>query len=232
MPVAHDAVELGPDASPAADEDRIVTLPNLITLVRLSCLPVFLWLLFGREDRVWAASLLGALGATDWVDGYIARHWHQVSSVGKVFDPVADRILFFTAAVAIIIDDSIPRWVAGLVLLREVLVTVATLGLAAAGARRIDVTWCGKAGTFALMFALPMFLASHGQLFWRDQAEWFAWLTAIPGLVFSYLSLALYVPMGRRALREGRAERAAATQRHVPGVRVDAAPVGGGGGRP
>lgn len=201
------AVDLTAPGPEAAGEDRIVTLPNLITLARLSCLPVFLWLLFGRDDRVWAASLLGALGASDWVDGYIARHWHQVSTVGKVFDPVADRLLFFTAAIAILIDDSVPRWVAGLVLLREVLVSAATVGLAAAGARRIDVTWYGKAGTFALMVALPMFLASHGQLFWRDQAEWMAWITAVPGLVLSYVALGLYVPLGLQALREGRAGR-------------------------
>ena len=203
-----------PDATPEstaeAGEDRILTVPNAITLVRLSCLPVFLWLLFGREDRVWAASLLGALGATDFVDGYIARRWHQVSTVGKVFDPVADRLLFFVGIVAIVIDDSVPLWIAVLVLVREVAVTLATLGLAAAGARRIDDTWYGKAGTFCLMVAFPMFLASHGELFWRDQAEWFAWATAIPGLVLAYVSLAMYVPLGLKALREGRADRAAA----------------------
>ncbi|HXH57215.1 CDP-alcohol phosphatidyltransferase family protein [Iamia sp.] len=198
--------ESEPDA-PSEAEDRVLTLPNLITLVRLSCLPVFLWLLFGQEDRVWAASLLGALGATDWVDGFIARRWDQVSTVGKVFDPVADRLLFFVGGVAIIIDGSIPLWVAGLVLGREVVVTLATLGLAAAGARRIDVTWCGKAGTFFLMWAFPMFLASNGELFWRDQALWIAWATTVPGLVLAYIALALYVPLGLRAVREGRAER-------------------------
>jgi len=204
------AERLAADGVPVEGEDRILTLPNLITLVRLSCLPVFLWLLFGRDDRVWAASLLGALGATDWIDGYIARRWHQVSTVGKVFDPVADRLLFFVAGVAIIVDGSVPLWVAWLVLGREVVVTVATLGLAAAGARRIDVTWWGKAGTFGLMWAFPMFLASHGKLFWREQAEWLAWATTAPGLVFSYVALALYVPLGLKALREGRAEREAA----------------------
>lgn len=194
--------------APIEGEDRVLTLPNLITLVRLSCLPVFLWLLFVQEDRVWAASLLGALGATDWVDGFIARRWHQVSTFGKVFDPVADRLLFFVGGVAIIVDGSIPLWVAGLVLGREVVVTIATLGLAAAGARRIDVTWYGKAGTFCLMWAFPMFLASNGELFWRDQALWIAWATTVPGLILAYIALGLYVPLGLRALREGRAEGA------------------------
>lgn len=189
-------------------EDRVLTIPNLITAVRLACLPLFLWLLFAQDDRVWAASVLGALGATDWLDGYLARRWNQVSTVGKVLDPVADRLLFFVGGAAIIIDGAIPLWVAGLVLAREVLVALATISLALAGAKRIDVTWWGKAGTFCTMFALPMFLASEGQLFWRDEARVLAWGFVVPGLIFGYISLALYVPLGLAALREGRAERA------------------------
>jgi len=188
-------------------EDRLLTLPNIITVVRLSMLPVFLWLLFGRDDRVWAASILGALGATDFLDGYIARRWHQVSNIGKILDPVADRLLFFIGGLAIIVDGSIPLWVAWLVLIREVLVSVATVALALAGAARIDVTWFGKAGTFAVMFAFPLFLASEGQLFWRDEARVLAWAFAIPGLVLGYVALVMYVPLGLKALREGRAAR-------------------------
>jgi cardiolipin synthase len=192
-----------------AGEDRILTLPNAITVVRLSCLPLFLWLLFGRENRAAAASLLGALGATDFLDGYIARRWHQVSTVGKVLDPVADRLLFFVGGLAVIVDGSIPLWIAWLILAREVAVSIATVGLAALGATRIDVTWWGKAGTFCNMFAVPMFLASESTIGWRDIAEVIAWGTAGPGIVLSYVALALYVPLGLRALREGRAARAA-----------------------
>src|SRR4051794_6628291 len=68
-------------------EDRIVTIPNVISVVRLCCIPVFLWLLFGRDDQLAAAGLLAVLGATDWVDGYVARHYDQVSTLGKVLDP-------------------------------------------------------------------------------------------------------------------------------------------------
>ncbi len=200
------------DATEGADgEDRILTVPNAITAVRLACLPLFLWLLFAQDDRVWAASVLGALGATDWVDGFLARRWNQVSTLGKVLDPVADRLLFFVGGAAIIIDGSIPIWVAVLVLTREVLVSMATVVLALAGAKRIDVTWWGKAGTFCVMFAFPMFLASEGQLFWRDEARALAWGFVIPGLVFGYIALALYVPLGLRALREGRTGRAEPT---------------------
>src|SRR5438105_7243077 len=100
-----------------------------------------------------AAYLLGFLGATDWVDGYVARHFHQVSTLGKVLDPVADRVLLGVGVVAIMIDGSVPIWLGSLVLVREVLVSLAVFVLALMGARRIDVQWVGKAGTLALMFA-------------------------------------------------------------------------------
>jgi cardiolipin synthase len=195
---------------PSPPEARVLTLPNVITLVRLACLPVFLWLLFGAEDRAAAAWLLAALGVTDWVDGYLARHMHQVSELGKVLDPVADRLLFVVGAGGILIDGSVPTWFAVIVLVRETLVGGATLLLAALGARRIDVTWFGKAGTFGLMMAFPLFLASHSDLSWADTAGVLAWLTGIPGLVLSLYAAVLYVPLARRALAEGRAERGAA----------------------
>ena len=194
-------------AAPTAPEDRIVTIPNVISVVRLLCIPWFLYLLFGRDQRADAAILLAVLGATDWVDGYIARRWNQVSTLGKVLDPVADRLLLIVGIVAIIVDGSVPVVVAVLALVREGLVAGATLLLAALGARRIDVTWWGKAGTFGLMFAFPLFLAGNSDLFWADTADVLAWVCAVPGIVLGYVALALYVPMARKALAEGRAPR-------------------------
>jgi cardiolipin synthase len=193
-------------------EDRIATLPNAISLARLACLPLFWHLLFNVEDRVAAAVLLGVLGATDWVDGYLARRWQQVSTLGKILDPVADRLLFFVGVGGILIDGSVPVWFAWMVLVREVVVAVTTVVIAALGARRIDVTWWGKAGTFCLMGAFPFFLASEGDLAWADQARVLAWGFGVPGLVLSYIAWALYAPMALRALAEGRADRRAAAQ--------------------
>jgi cardiolipin synthase len=187
---------------------RVVTLPNLVTLVRLACLPLFLWLLFGREEREAAAWLLGGLGVTDWIDGYLARRLGQTTELGKVLDPVADRLLFFVGAGGILIDGSVPTWFAVVVLVRELLVGGATLALAALGARRIDVTWAGKAGTFGLMFAFPLFLASHSEVSWAEYADEMAWFTGIPGLTLSLYAAARYVPLARQALSEGRANRA------------------------
>ena len=182
-----------------------LSLPNVITLARLACLPVFLWLLFGKEDRAAAAALLAVLGITDWIDGYLARHLGQVSELGKILDPVADRLLFFVGAGGILIDGSVPAWFAVIVLVRETLVGGATIVLAMLGARRIDVTWFGKAGTFGLMVAFPLFLASHSDLSWADTAGVLAWVAGIPGLALSLYAAVLYVPIARRALREGRA---------------------------
>src|SRR5437867_2580219 len=110
---------------------RVRTVPNAISVIRLLCAPLFLWLLFGAEDRVAAFVLLGVLGATDWVDGWIARRFDQGSVLGKVLDPVADRVLLLTAAVALTADGVVPTWVGVVVLVREALVSAATLALAA-----------------------------------------------------------------------------------------------------
>jgi cardiolipin synthase len=186
------------------DEDRIATLPNAISVARLLCVPVFLWLLFGRDNRAAAAGVLAALGATDWVDGYAARHLGQVSTLGKILDPTADRVLLVVGLGAILVDGSAPAPVVWLALAREVAVAAAALALAAFGARRIDVTWVGKAGTFGLMAAFPLFLLSESTVSWRDAAGVLAWLAVVPALVLSYIAAVGYVPLARTALAEGR----------------------------
>src|SRR5207237_6279469 len=108
----------------ADSEDRILTVPNLLSMLRLLCAPLFLWLLFGRHDRAGAAVLLGVLGATDWVDGYVARHFHQVSTAGKVIDPVADRVLLAVGVSAILVDGAVPPWIAWVTLVRQALVAL------------------------------------------------------------------------------------------------------------
>ena len=185
----------------------MLTVPNLLSLIRLLCVPLFVWMLFGADPphRAGAAYLLGILGATDWVDGYVARHFNQVSTLGKVLDPAADRILLGVGIVCITIDGAVPVWIGVTVLTREVLVSIAVLVLAAMGARRIDVQWVGKAGTFALMFAFPLFLAGHEPtLSWDGLARFLAWCFVIPGLALSLYAAATYVPLARRALAEGR----------------------------
>ncbi len=185
-----------------ATDHGILTLPNLISIGRLACVPLFLWLLLAREDQIAAAVLLAVLGATD---GWIARHFDQASEVGKVLDPTADRILLLAAGLALIADGSLPLWVGVVVLAREAVISVAVLVLAAAGARRMDVRWAGKAGTLALMFALPGFLLADAISEIRVPLLVVTWVFTIGGLVLSYYAAVAYIPQARAALREGRA---------------------------
>jgi cardiolipin synthase (CMP-forming) len=197
----------GQEISQEMKDQRVLTVPNLISLVRLACVPLFVWLLFGRNDRGNASLLLGGLGATDWVDGWIARRFDQGSTLGKIIDPAADRVMLIVAVLCIWIDGSVPVWVGAVVVFREIVISLVTVGLAALGARRIDVQWVGKAGTFGLMVAFPCFLASRSG--WSIQ-EWFraaAWFWIIPSLVLSYYAAFTYIPIGIRALREGRSAR-------------------------
>lgn len=192
-----------------ADQDTsaILTVPNLISLVRLLCVPLFVYVLFGLDEPAWAAYLLAALGATDWVDGYVARRFHQVSDLGKILDPTADRLVLIVGIGCIAIDHAAPYWVIGLAVFREVAVALAALGVAAAGGRRMDVRWFGKAGTFGLLVAFPLFLGAKAHVSWQDQATFCAWVAAIPGLVFGYIAAVLYIPDARRSIAEGRAAR-------------------------
>src|ERR1700730_7435264 len=190
-------------------EDRLLTIPNVITTMRLLCIPVFLWILFGHHphDRYHAALLLAAMGITDFVDGYLARRLHQVSTLGKVLDPIADRLLLGVGVVAILIDGSAPLWIGLVVVIREAIVAAAALTPAAARGPRIDVQWAGKAGTLGLMLTFPLFLAGHSMIGWRHTGEILAWCCAIPGLAFSLYSAVTYIPIARRALIDGRQVR-------------------------
>lgn len=181
---------------------EVLTFPNLFTFVRLLCIPVFVWLLFSKDNRAAAAWLLGGLGATDWVDGYIARRFNQMSEFGKLFDPTVDRLMFVVAIPAIVIDGSAPLAVAVLALAREALVAVAAIVLAALGVKPFDVTWEGKTGAFLLMFAFPMFLGAQSTLSYAPVLQWLSWIFVIPGIGYSWFSLLFqYLPAARWQLR-------------------------------
>jgi cardiolipin synthase (CMP-forming) len=188
-------------------DDRILTIPNAFSLLRLFLVPVFVWMLFGHDDRYGAAILLAGLGATDWVDGYIARHFDQGSTLGKIIDPVADRVLLLVGVGSIIIDGSVPLWVGVAAVVREAIVSVAVVSLAIAGAKRIDVQWVGKAGTMGAMIAFPLFLVANSTAGWRGVANTLAWIFIVPTLVLSYYAAATYIPIARASLVEGRSAR-------------------------
>ncbi len=183
--------------------DQLLTWPNLVTLLRLACIPLFLWLLFIDENRAAAAWLLAILGSTDWVDGWIARRFDQASAFGAAFDPIVDRLLFVVALPALIVDGSVPLIVAVLALLREALLVLLVPLVSALGMRRLDVTWEGKTGTFLMMFAVPMFLGAASTLSYAAVLSWLAWIFAIPGLAYSWYAFCFqYLPKILQASRD------------------------------
>jgi len=188
------------------------TWPNLITAIRLALLPLFFWLLFATNHRAMAAWLLATLGATDWIDGFVARRWHQVSNVGKVIDPVADRILVISGLLAVAAVGAVPWWFASATLTRELIVSLLTIALASLGAARIDVLWWGKVSTFALMTTFPLFLLTtnphHVALqTWQHDVRDATWVLGIMGLTLSWIVLFGYVKPALGALRTGRQAR-------------------------
>ena len=189
------------------NREEILTFPNLISFARLGCIPWFAWLLLANEDRIYAGLLLGILGATDWVDGWIARRFNQISELGKILDPTADRLLLIVAVPVLIIDGSVPAWFAVAALVRETLVGAAAVLLATLGARRIDVTWWGKTSTFAMMCAFPCFLLGESEIFGSEFFTFFAWLSGLPGLIIAWFSAAQYIPLAKHAYKEGQTSK-------------------------
>jgi len=189
-----------------------LTWPNAITMVRLALLPVFFWLLFATDHRAIAAWLLATLGATDWIDGFVARRFHQVSNVGKILDPTADRLLVIGGLIGVAAAAGVPWWFAIAILARELIVSILTVALAALGAARINVLWWGKFSTFALMTTFPLFLLTtnphHAPLqTWQHDARIFCWIVGIMGLAVSWLVLFGYAKPALAALRSGRQGR-------------------------
>jgi len=187
--------------------DRVWTLPNAISFARIVLLGAFCWLLFGPDERIAATLVLMFVGVTDFLDGYIARRFNQVSTLGKVLDPVADRVVLVTGVLAIEIYGAVPVWLAAVVLGRELLVSVAVVVLAALGAGRIDVLWVGKAGTFGLLCCPPLFLLGDEQARWARVLTDVTWVAVVPALILSFIAAAAYIPHARRALSERRPER-------------------------
>jgi cardiolipin synthase (CMP-forming) len=193
---------------PQAVRHPLLTVPNAFTLLRLLCLPLYLYLLFGRDNPAAAAWLLGGLGATDWIDGYLARRLGQVSEFGKVFDPTVDRLLFIVGVGGAIIADAGPRWFFTAVLVRELTVGVAmAVATLVFGMERFDVTRIGKLATFLLMFAVPGFMLGSSDFPGARGFEIASWLVGIPGLVLSYYAGIAYIPRIRDGVREGRRHR-------------------------
>lgn len=179
--------------------DRVLTVPNAVSFLRLLVVPVFWWVLLGLDRVGLAAALIFLIGSTDWIDGYLARRLNQVSEVGKFLDPLADRLMIASALLAGLVAGVVPAIVGVPLLVREVVVGVGALGLAARGGGKLDVRPLGKNATFLLYGAIPSFyLVAAGILPWLFAPP--AWIAGIVGLVLYYWVAGLYAGDIRRAL--------------------------------
>ncbi|HEY7703218.1 MAG TPA: CDP-alcohol phosphatidyltransferase family protein [Acidimicrobiia bacterium] len=157
-------------------------MPNLVSFIRLLLVPVFLYLLIGLDEVAVAGALVFLIGATDWVDGYLARRLNQVSELGKALDPLADRLMIIAALIGGLIAGVVPAVIVIPLLARELVVGVAAILLASRTGRRLEVRFRGKAATFLIYGAVASFyLAAAGVAPWLFTPP--AWMCGVIGLV-------------------------------------------------
>jgi cardiolipin synthase len=182
----------------------LFNVPNTISLLRLALIPVFIWLVvIGSYGP--AAILLGIIGATDWIDGYLARKLGQVTELGKFLDPLADRIAVAVAVVAGLIYGVLPEWFGWALIAREVVIAIGAAYGWKHGVTKLDVRYMGKAATLLLYFSIAFFYAGEGWDIWLFTFA--AVLTGLPGLFLYYWVAVSYLGDMRKAI----AEAAAAT---------------------
>ena len=189
---------------PAGGQGRILTIPNLVTVVRLLGVPLFLWLLLVRRADGWATAVLAIGGTSDWVDGFLARRLGQVSRIGELLDPLADRLYIIATLLALSVRDVIPWWFTGALLIREATLAVLLLVLRRNGYGPPPVHYVGKAGTFLLLIALPMLLLAHASASASHWAYPMGWGIGWWGLVLYYVAGLFYVVQAAGAVREAR----------------------------
>jgi len=181
--------------------DRVLTIPNGISAVRLAGVPVFLWLVLGLRTATgdyWAVGLLIVAGASDWLDGKIARALNQGSRLGQMLDPAADRLYIAATIVALAVRNIIPWWLVAILAVRELAVGGALAVLKRrTGLGTLQVSLVGKAATLCLLYAFPLlFLGDHPG--WGGTvARIIGWAFAIWGTVLYWWAAALYLTQAR-----------------------------------
>lgn len=185
----------------SAPSDRILTIPNVLSLLRLIGVPVFLWLVLVPQADVAAFILLVVAGATDWFDGYLARRLNQQSRLGVLLDPLADRLYIAATLLGLALRELIPWWLVGVLVARELFLLTLVPRLRRAGKVALPVTYVGKAATFCLLWGFPLLLLGGVPAFGAAAAA-FGWAFALwgtylywwAGLRYGRLAMALAEP--------------------------------------
>jgi cardiolipin synthase len=184
--------------------DRVLTLPNLLSLIRLLGVPLFLWLLLGPHADGWAIVVLAVAGFTDWADGKLARALGQSSRLGALLDPAADRLYIVATLIAFVLRDVVPLWVVALLLGRELVLGLTLLALRRAGWPPLQVHYLGKAATFLLLYAFPLLLLADGDNPVAAVAQPLAYALTVWGAALYLLAGVLYVVQAVGLLAEDR----------------------------
>jgi cardiolipin synthase len=198
-----------PTAEPP--KDRIVTVPNALSVLRLVGVPVFLWLLLGPHADLAALIVLVASGGSDWLDGKLARWLNQASRLGALLDPAADRLYIFATLVAFVVRGIVPWWVAVILIGRDILVGLALPLLRRAGYSPPEVNYIGKAATFTLLYAFPILLLADAVPAIAGLARPVGYAFTVWGTTLYVWTGALYIAQAVIALRRPRHGR----QQHV-----------------
>jgi cardiolipin synthase len=192
-------------AKPGFLNGEVINVPNLLSMLRIALVPVFLWLLL-HQSFLAAIAVLAFAGLTDFLDGYLARKLNQITKVGKMLDPVADRLYIFATLLALSATGYVPWWLAGLVILRDVLMLLSLPVLASVGYKSLPVHYLGKASTFALLYSFPLLLM--GKIF--TEAAFIitpiAWAFALWGVALYWWSGFVYLWQLVLLIREERSK--------------------------
>lgn len=185
------------------ETNRVWTVPNALSFLRLLGIPVFLWLILVEQADGWAILLLAVAGFTDWLDGQIARRSGQVTKLGKVLDPFADRLYILAVLVGLALREIIPIWLAIALPLRDVLLLLLLPALRRRGLWAAPVHFIGKAATFSLLYAFPLLFLADGTGDLAMLAGVFGWAFAVWGTGLYWWAGVLYVVQVRRIIKSG-----------------------------
>ena len=166
--------------------NRVLTVPNALSAVRLLLIPVFAYLLLVAHANGWAVAILMFSGASDWADGKIARVMNQSSRLGEYLDPFVDRLYMVTTPIAFGLRHIVPWWIIAILLIRDVLLAAELPLLRTRGITALPVIYVGKAATFALMSAFPLILLGQWDAQWSRVVLACGWAFLIWG-VYMYL---------------------------------------------
>jgi cardiolipin synthase len=192
---------LAPKGVALYDTDRVWTLPNVLSFLRLAGVPLVLWLILGPQADGLAVLVLALGGFTDWLDGYLARAWHQTSRIGQMLDPIADRLYILAVLIGLALREIVPWWLAVIIVGRDVFVVVLVPILKTRGYSSLPVHFVGKVATFCLLYAFPLVLLGSGQQGWLQVAWVLGWAFAIWGTALYWYAGGIYALQIIRFLR-------------------------------